>query len=346
MPAATAARWCEALADAVQHAHDRGILHRDIKPDNVILAPTSASGEFLPRLTDFGLAKLVEEVGEETRSEPRVGTLTYMAPEQAAGRRGEVGPAADVYALGSTLYEVLTGRPPFRGEGEAETLRLIAESEAVSPRSLRPGLPRDLETICLKCLRKEPGRRYGSAGLLRDDLRRFLEGRPIVGRPVSLPDRAWGWARRRPGVAALVGLVVVLAGVLAAGLAGWVAWLEWHHRELELHVARADRNAEEARKQSRIAEDRRRLADRHHHAEGLRRAREALDARQLELAQDILHDLRPAPTPTTPAASPGDISARPIASSRSSGGTRRPSGVGPRRRTPGRSPPGTCTGRS
>jgi WD40 repeat protein len=298
--AVLASRWAEALADAVQHAHERGILHRDIKPDNVILAPGSSAGELVPRLTDFGLAKLLEEVGEETRSEPRVGTLAYMSPEQATGRRGEVGPAADVYALGATLYEVLTGGPPFRGEGEAETLRLIAEAEPMAPRSLRPGLPRDLETICLKCLRKEPGRRYESAAALRDDLRRFLEGRPIVGRPLSMPDRAWGWARRRPGVSALLALVVVLAGVLAVGLAGWVAWLERHRRELELHVARADRNAEEARKQSRIAEDRRRLADRHHHAEGLRRAREALDARQLELAQDILHDLRPAPDAEDP----------------------------------------------
>ena len=293
LPARLAAEWTAALSDAVQHAHDRGILHRDIKPDNVILAPASGPGGFLPRLTDFGLAKLVEEVAEETRSEARAGTLTYMAPEQAAGRRGEVGVAADVYALGATLYEALTGRPPFRGETEAETLRLIAEAEPIAPRSLRPGLPRDLETICLKCLRKEPPRRYGSAADLRDDLRRFLEGRPILGRPASALDRAWGWARRRPGVAALMALVVILAGIVAGGFAWWVTWLEWHNRGLELQIARADRNAEEALKQSRIAEERRRVADRHHHAEGLRRARQALDLRQIELAQDILHDLRP-----------------------------------------------------
>ncbi len=295
VPARLAASWLAALADAVQHAHDRGILHRDIKPDNVILTPESGQGEFLPRLTDFGLAKVLEEAGEETRSDARVGTPHYMAPEQAAGRHREVGPATDVYALGATLYEILTGRPPLRGESEAETLRLIVESDPIAPRSLRPGLPRDLETICLKCLRKEPARRYGTAAGLRDDLRRFLDGGPIVGRPVSVGERAWNWARRRPAVAALIALVILLACGLVGGLATWASWVEWHNQQLEVHVARADREAREAENQRRIAEERQRLSDRHHHAEDLRRARQALDAHQWELAQDILHDLRPEP---------------------------------------------------
>ncbi len=137
--------------------HDRGILHRDIKPENVILAETAEQDGFTPRLTDFGLAKLTEDAGDETRSEPRVGTTQYMSPEQAAGRRGDVGPASDVYALGGTLYEILSGRPPFRGETDLDTLRLVIDAEPVPLRFLRPGLPRDLETICLKCLRKAPG---------------------------------------------------------------------------------------------------------------------------------------------------------------------------------------------
>ncbi|MHB1560748.1 MAG: WD40 repeat domain-containing serine/threonine protein kinase [Isosphaeraceae bacterium] len=295
VPPRVAAGWAEALADAVQHAHERGILHRDIKPDNVILEPGSGPEGFLPRLTDFGLAKLAEETGEDSSSGVRVGTLRYMAPEQAAGRRGDVGPSADIYAIGATLYEVLTGRPPFHGETEAETMRLVLEVRPIAPRTLRPGLPRDLETICLKCLRKESSRRYETAAELRDDLRRYLDGRPIVGKPVSLVNHAWGWARRRPGTASLVALVILLASGLASGFAWWVAWLEWHSLELQVQVERADRNAELAEVQARIAEERRRLAYRHHHAEGLRRAREALDARQVDLAQEILDDLEPDP---------------------------------------------------
>ena len=215
-----AARLVAALAGAVQHAHERGILHRDIKPDNIILAGGPEPEELVPRLTDFGLAKLVEEAGDETRSEARLGTPHYMAPEQAAGRRREVGPATDIYALGATLYEVLTGRVPFRGETDAETLRLVLDSEPVAPRLLRPGLPRDLETICQKCLRKVPSQRYVSAAALGDDLARFVDGRPIQSRPVSRWERARGSAQRRPAVAALLSLVVLLA----SGLIGGIAW--------------------------------------------------------------------------------------------------------------------------
>src|SRR5262249_34671691 len=155
-------------------------------------------------LTDFGLAKLIEEGADETRTDARPGTPDYMAPEQAAGRNKDIGPAADIYSLGATLYETLAGRPPLRGENDAETLRLLAEEAPISLRSLRPGLPRDLETICLKCLRKEPRARYGSARELCDDLERFLDGRPIHGRPVSRAERACTWAKRRPGVASLL----------------------------------------------------------------------------------------------------------------------------------------------
>jgi WD40 repeat protein len=218
-----------------------------------------------------------------------------MAPEQAAGHRREVGPATDVYALGATLYEVLTGRPPLRGETDAMTLRLILEAEPVPPRSLRPGLPRDLETIALKCLRKEPARRYGSAGALGGDLQRFLDGRPIFGRPVSAWEHARCWARRRPAVTALLGLVVLLVGGLVGGIVAWASWLGWHNRQLEIHVARADRQTQEAEKQTRLAEERQSLAERHSYAASLRRARQALVAHQTDLAQDILHDVQPGP---------------------------------------------------
>src|SRR5262249_14386021 len=137
---------------------------------------------------------------------------------------------------------------PFRGESEPETLRLILESEPIAPRSLRPGLPRDLETICLECLRKEPARRYGTAAAQRDDLRRYLDGRPILSRAVSARERTLSWARRRPAVAVLIAPVFLLACGLIGGVAAWVGWLRWHNRQLEIQVARADRNAQEALK--------------------------------------------------------------------------------------------------
>ena len=316
-----------ALADAVQHAHDRGILHRDIKPDNVIMSAVrhsplseggfggvdrlvgvradggpeeeiiSASGwystppgppflrggrsmvqaeqtclDLVPRLTDFGLAKLIEETGSDSGSNVRTGTPYYMAPEQVACRRADIGPGTDVYGLGSTLYEVLAGRPPFRGETEVETLRLVLETEPVSPRSLRPSLPRDLETICLKCLRKEPARRYDSAAALRDDLERMLAGRPIAGRPVTAGERAVTWARRRPAIAALLILVVMLGGGLIGGMIWWSARLQSHNIELQREIARADQSAVAAKESARVAIERRQFANRHRHAENLRLA--------------------------------------------------------------------------
>jgi serine/threonine-protein kinase len=216
LPAAQSAKLIEALAGAVHHAHQRGVLHRDIKPANVLLL---ADGT--PKLTDFGLARRLDvEVGV-TPTGHVLGTPGYMAPEQARGSK-EVGPAADVYALGAVLYECLTGKPPFKGATAYETVLQVIQDDPVPPRRLRPAVPRDLETVCLKCLEKAPGRRYPSAEELAADLRRFHEGRPVAARPLGPVGRSVRWARRRPAAAALV----VLAVAAALAVVGRGLWLE------------------------------------------------------------------------------------------------------------------------
>src|SRR5262249_7095188 len=202
---------------AVEYAHKHGVVHRDLKPGNILLHceanEVQPEGLSTPKITDFGLAKLLDDAhgsdppGDTTRSGAVMGTVNYMAPEQAEGKTRAIGPAADTYALGAILYEVLTGRPPFRGETELDTLHQVRDDEPVPPTRLRPKVPRDLETICLQCLRKEPHRRYGSAGALAGDLRRFLAGEPIQARPVSRGERARRLCRRNPGVASLLAAV-------------------------------------------------------------------------------------------------------------------------------------------
>src|SRR5262249_9234544 len=155
------------------------------------------------KIADFGLAKLLEGGGEQTQTGVVLGTPSYMAPEQAAGRNQAVGPATDTYALGAILYEMLTGRPPFRAETRQDTLHQVGSAEPVPPARLTPTVPRDLETVCLKCLRKEPDKRYASAEALAEDLRRFLNGEPVRARPVGGAERLWRWCRRNPAVAAL-----------------------------------------------------------------------------------------------------------------------------------------------
>jgi WD40 repeat protein/tRNA A-37 threonylcarbamoyl transferase component Bud32 len=225
-----AAELVETLARAVQAAHDRGIVHRDLKPANVLLDVGQAfqpdtpqakdvrleSLTYVPKITDFGLAKRLDRDSGQTRTGTIMGTPSYMAPEQAAGKKDTVGPAADVYALGAILYELLTGRPPFRAATPLDTVLQVISEEPVPPSQLNSKVPRDLETVCLKCLQKEPARRYASALELADDLRRFGKGEPIRARPVGRVERLGRWCRRNPAVAALTGAVALL---LLAGTA-------------------------------------------------------------------------------------------------------------------------------
>jgi WD40 repeat protein len=223
LPARQAAELLQTLALAVHHAHQHEIIHRDLKPANVLLtgAPGTPLGQGTPKITDFGLAKKRDDPSGPTPDFAILGTPSYMAPEQAAGQVRAVSPRTDVYALGAILYELLTGRPPFRGETIADTLELVRTHDPVPPRRLQPKVPRDLETICLRCLRKEPRRRYPSARKLAEDLRRFLNGQPIRARPVRFWERGLKWARRRPAVAALTMTTVLLASVALGTVSQW-----------------------------------------------------------------------------------------------------------------------------
>ena len=203
------------VARAVYYAHGHGILHRDLKPGNILL---DDRGE--PMVSDFGLAKLIEPDSNLTQSVVTMGSPNYMAPEQAAGHSREATTAVDVYSLGAILYELLTGRPPFQAESTGKTIRLVLEIDPISPVVHNPSLPPDLATICLKCLEKEPARRYASAELLAEELDRFCRGEPILARPVGWAERSWRWCRREP---ALAGLAAALVVVLIIGFTG-VVW--------------------------------------------------------------------------------------------------------------------------
>jgi serine/threonine-protein kinase len=215
-PAHDAAALVATLADAVQTAHRSGIVHRDIKPGNILL-----TGDGTPKITDFGLARRIGESSALTMSGVVLGTPSYMSPCQARGDKSALGPATDVYALGAILYELLTGRPPFRAETPAATLQQVLTDEPVPPARLNPRVPRDLETICLKCLQKEPHRRFASAAAMAEDLRRFVRGEPIAARPAGRVERLARWSRRQPAAATLLSIsLLAVATVLAAG--GWL----------------------------------------------------------------------------------------------------------------------------
>jgi WD40 repeat protein len=249
----------------MQHAHDRGIIHRDLKPANVLVVsgqwsvvsqPKNSVGSSLNtdhqpltplKITDFGLAKRLDTASGDTESGTVLGTASYMSPEQASGRNSTIDARSDIYALGAILYELLTGRPPFKAASPIETIAQVLGSEVLTPSRLQPGVPRDLENICLKCLQKEPQRRYASAAELAEDLNRFLNGRSVLARSTPPWEQAWKWARRKPLIAGLsAALVLVTATALILIIGQW---------------QRAEDEADQARKARGVAETRRKSAE-------------------------------------------------------------------------------------
>jgi hypothetical protein len=294
LPPQEAARLLETLARAMHAAHQAGVVHRDLKPANVLL---TAEGQ--PKITDFGLAKKLDEAGQ-TQSNAVLGTPSYMAPEQAQGRSKEIGPAADVYALGALLYECLTGRPPFRATTALDTLRQVVADDPVPPGRLQSQTPRDLETVCLKCLHKEPARRYPSALELAEELWAFREGRPIRARPVGGAERLWRWCRRNPAVAGLLA-AVALTLLLGAGVASLFAVRAEARRQVaEAERLRADEQAEQARKEKGRADEQTRearqwalQASRRLYVADLRLAQQAWEANQVGRLLEVLEEQRP-----------------------------------------------------
>jgi serine/threonine protein kinase len=279
LPPSQAARLIQSLAEAIHAAHQRGIIHRDLKPGNILLSgewrvtsdeeknkkggewrvasdeeATGHSPRTTPKITDFGLAKRLDGTGGNTLTGAVLGTPSYMAPEQAEGKNRQIGPAVDIYALGAILYEMLTGRPPFKGETTLDTLEQVRLRDPVAPSRLHPELPRDLETICLKCLEKSPQRRYGNAGILAEEVRRFLDGEPIMARPSSIWEKGFKWAKRKPALASLMGVsAVAVLGLLTS----WIFFTA----ELTAQVALARQEEKRALDQEGLARENQKTAE-------------------------------------------------------------------------------------
>ena len=278
-PTSEAARLVRQIADAIQYAHARGVIHRDLKPQNVLLG---ADG--VPRITDFGLAKRSEDASNLTTTGQILGTPSYMSPEQAAGKTREIGPLTDVYSLGAILYALLTGRPPFEGPDVISTISRVIFEEPTSPRRHNPQVDQDLETITLKCLAKDPAERYSSARELADDLDRFLRDEPIRARPVGSMETAWRWCRRKPLVASLVSVISLLLLIGAVGGTTLAVISNRNARRADQNASLASEETVKARIAQSNAEEEQRRADTNA-AQAERRRLEAESARNTAEAE-------------------------------------------------------------
>jgi serine/threonine-protein kinase len=297
-PPAEAARFVAVLARTVAYVHAKGVLHRDIKPTNILLQTSDEADEsrpsdrplgyWLPKFTDFGLAKWTDTATQATRDGALLGTPRYMAPEQTDARHGAIGPAANVHALGLVLYELLTGRTPCDWADVVDTVRRVVAVPPIAPRRLRSEVPRDLETLCLTCLEKDPRRRYSTADALANDLTAFLAGDPIRASRVQTWDRTVRWVRRRPAV--VVGIACAL--LVVAGLTGG-GW--WRLRDLTATVQEFRQRANSAEKDRRRSEDLALLGRQLSYADAQQLAAAALRERLLSDVPDPLEKGRPSP---------------------------------------------------